>query len=367
MSHELKVVGDCGENRVAAPIRGRGSRCRHWLYTIWLGGNHDSRQREVVLAALATPPAHTRYTVYQVEKGNNGSGDRAEQLHVQGYIGFESQVTLAVVKSRMGFPWIHLEALKGKTDVLRAIKYCQKKETQVEGPWFHGEKPTGSQGRRSDIADVCQAVIDGKDEDTIAAEFPIQYVKYHGGLGMLRLRVCKLKQRKRCLVVVLWGGSGTGKTTRAWQAFPDAFGKRNESWWAGYTGQKVVIWDEFDSSKLSSLDFASFCDTIPLQVPFKGGHVGLGMELLIITTNRDPAYWCWANAPSLEEGRAWERRITHTWRVLAFDSPVPDFWNLRTLLPSDDVDPVRHIYEFDRSYAVPEPERIPEGAVAPLP
>lgn len=321
-----------------ASARARRLVCRHWAFTVWLDESADGRTRTVVTGKLQELPEKARYLVWQLEKGDNGSTDRSEQVHVQGHVSFEAPISLATAKRRIGFPWLHASALRTPIEVSRHINYCKKEESRLPdgGPFEFGDAPSSGQGRRTDLDLVCAAIQEGKTLEVIAEKFPNTMVRYPSGIATLKRLLCKPYRRPRVVVVVLWGDSGTGKSTRAWDMFPGAYPKANEFWWANYSGEKIVIWDEFDSTLITSLAFSSTCDVFPKHVPSKGCHTGFGMELLIITTNRDPAWWTWANAPSDEEARAWKRRLTHTWHVeLPYDGPAPEWWDARRLLPDD--------------------------------
>jgi hypothetical protein len=83
-----------------------------------------------------------RFATYQLE--------RVAHLHVQGFIQLTDKITRATVQKRIPFlARAHLEPRRGTVD--EAIKYCNKSESRVAGPWNHGDKPV-LQGDRSDIA-----------------------------------------------------------------------------------------------------------------------------------------------------------------------------------------------------------------------
>lgn len=94
----------------------------------------------------------TRTLVYQLECGDNGT------QHLQGYIEYKSKRTLAGAKRLLGNDGAHLEARKGTRS--QAIEYARKVDTRVEGPWEFGDMELDTQGKRRDLVNFREQVMD---------------------------------------------------------------------------------------------------------------------------------------------------------------------------------------------------------------
>lgn len=94
------------------------------------------------------------------------------------------------------------------------------------------------------------------------------------------------------VVNVFWGGTGTGKSRRAWdEATFDAYGKDPRTkWWCGYTGQLNVVIDEFRGD-IGIAHMLRWLDRYPVSVETKGGCVPLAANTIWITSNLDPRNW----------------------------------------------------------------------------
>lgn len=323
-------------DEVKSTQRVRALRVRHWAITLWLDEDDPILCRAAVVEKLGSLPPGVRSLIYQLEQVPDSAAEHAGRVHVQGYLCFHQVVSAASAKRKFGYETAHLEALRAPIDVIRWKKYVQKTETRLAGtvPFHLGQVSQAGQGRRSDLATVCERIRGGARVDELVEEHSSTIVRYSRGLNVLWAFVNPPRLRSSIVVAVLWGDTGTGKSTRAWNAFPNAYPKSNEPWWPDYMGEKVVIWDEFDPTKFSSQWFCSVTDPFPRRVPCKGGHRPLGIETLIITTNADPDTWRWNNWCNASEQRAWKRRITFSSEVKTFATYVEWLGGLPGAIPT---------------------------------
>ena len=98
-------------------------------------------------ADLIKPKA--KYFKIQLERGAEGTP------HIQGVIKFTSQVSFNRAKNILGTT-VHLEPVQ---DWPKAMEYCGKEDTRVEGPIEYGERPM--QGKRSDLEEVAGKILTG--------------------------------------------------------------------------------------------------------------------------------------------------------------------------------------------------------------
>lgn len=216
--------------------------------------------------------------------------------HIQGYVEFTKQTSMAEAKLLLGDQAIHLEVRRGTRE--QAMEYCQKDETRREGPWILGD-PSHTQGTRSDLIAVKRALDSGASNEAIADQFFGSWVRYRRSFDEYRaLKKMKVEVRDSTVdptVFVLWGSTGTGKTKAATDAFPDAYWlmkpvDRSTVWMDGYTGQSTVIIDEFYGWLPFDL-LLRMLDRYPLQMQIKGGVVQLLATTFVITSNKSPDTW----------------------------------------------------------------------------
>lgn len=115
-----------------------------------------------------------KYAVWQLEKCPD-----TERLHLQGYAEFSKVYTLTGAKKLFHENYqrtVHLE--KRKATQAKAIAYCKKEETRVEGPWEHGQPAI--RGQRNDIHAVMEMVADNKSYVDISQALPLQAARFGG-------------------------------------------------------------------------------------------------------------------------------------------------------------------------------------------
>lgn len=83
-----------------------------------------------------------------------------------------------------------------------------------------------------------------------------------------------------------WGAPGTGKTSKAFRDYPDLYSKSLNKWWDGYTGQKVVLIDDWDPrQEILIQKLKIWADRYPFNGETKGSSMMIRPEKIIVTSN----------------------------------------------------------------------------------
>lgn len=264
---------------------------RSWIFTLHLEGD--------VIPSIWNPDVLS-YLLYQKERCPTTG-----RLHLQGCLRTPKAIRMAALKAALKLDTIHLEPAK---DWPKVKNYSKKTESRVEGPWEHG---SDTQGRRSDLASPCQAILAGKREREIALEYPETYVKYFRGFQQLH-RITKLAQPREKRVALFWGTTGSGKTRMVHDhCEPDELYNTfciKTPWFDGYNGQRVALLDECGAGMMNVNMLKRILDRYPMDVAVKGGHVRWNPETVVLTSN-DPLEE-WYPGLSRENLLALKRRMT---------------------------------------------------------
>lgn len=227
-----------------------------------------------------------KFAVGQIERGHE-----TEHAHLQFYVQLAKKARLNQLKKLIDDK-AHWEVARGTAK--QCIDYCTKEDTRVAGPWTVGEPST--QGQRTELEKAADMILEKNSMLEVAMECKSSYIRYHRGLQAFKNLVHGSKPRdlkeNGPEVWIFWGDSGSGKTKRAFENWPDAYVKlTNGKWWDGYEGQETVIFDDFKGSSLSLHDFQRVIDRYPLRVETKGGTVELQATRYVFTSNRHPSEW----------------------------------------------------------------------------
>ncbi len=252
-----------------------------WTYTHW-----NWTEADVEKFKLLTTREH-RCAAELSEEG---------KPHLQGALTFTRKYRLTQLKKL--FPETHWETALTRDPE----NYC------IKGPIMINV--VKKQGDRTDLKKVAKAVRNGKNMQEIAEEFPVEFIKFNKGITAWKQAM--LPQRNwKMDVHILWGPSGTGKTREVWDTWGTegvVYPKMKNKWWDHYTGQDVVLIDDFDPSTTGlDLDFLlCLLDRYPMFVEYKGGSCNFCSKMIYITSNINPKEWF--NGRTCEE--AFFRRVT---------------------------------------------------------
>lgn len=245
-------------------------RNRNWCYTI---NNYDDVDTDLVYGLHTI--TNVRYHVVGSELGNAGTP------HLQGYVVFQDAKTLSAVKDLL--PRAHLEVAVGSH--LQASDYCKKDNDYFEqGTLPSSPQQTGEmEAARWDHSRECAK---RGDFDNIPSDI---YIRYRNSLHQIYRDAanCNTVLDGRLQHEWWWGAPGTGKTSRAFREYPDAYIKDpKERWWDGYAGQTTIIVDDFDIYQKSLAgDMKRWLDRYPFQAPVKGGYLKIRPIKIIVTSN----------------------------------------------------------------------------------
>lgn len=205
------------------------------------------------------------------------------KLHHQGYMWFATQrESYKNTAKILGKCWV--DQCKGTPE--HNDVYCRK-----DGD-FHewGVRPT--QGKRTDLTELKQRVVDGESVDAIVLEDPMAYHQY--GRTLNRIEDIALRKRKRTWMTQgewIWGPTGTGKSKRAFEGFDEKTHyvvPNDNGWWDGYTGQETVIMDDFRGD-MTYHELLTLVDRYPKTVKRRNREPAPFLaQRLIITSSLPP-------------------------------------------------------------------------------
>lgn len=220
-----------------------------------------------------------KYIIYGREVAASGTP------HLQGFVMFANGHTLSAVIKKL--PGCHVEIAR---TLSAAIEYCKKEGDFTERgvpPMTQEEK---GQTEKKRWKRILKAAEEG-DTQWLREEEPQVYLLHDKAIARAAKRARAAPQILDELQNQWWyGETGTGKSRKAREENPEAYIKDpQERWWDGYTGQEVVIIDDFDKYQVKQGgDMKRWLDHYPFPAAYKGGYETIRPKKIIVTSNYHP-------------------------------------------------------------------------------
>lgn len=256
-------------------------------------------------------------------KGQKEIGEGGYE-HWQLVCSFKKKVTITAAKQYFCRE-AHVELTRSEA----AEEYVSKEETRVPNSQFEYGKRPFKRNSKTDWDAVWESAKSG-DIENIPSDVRI---RNYTSLKRIAVDHCRPEWRHNITVKCFWGGTGLGKTRKAWfQAGEDAYIKDPcTKWWDGYKGQSRVIIDEF-TGLINIAHLLRWFDRYPCMAEIKGFSVPLKATEFWITSNLNPRDWY--KDITDEQKQALLRRMDVTQFVFEWIPPNEDISDLESFLSS---------------------------------
>lgn len=227
------------------------SRSRDWCFTI----NNPTEEDQSGIDQLEFAAT---YYIAGREVGEQGTP------HIQGFVRFPNPRTLQGVKRILRRA--HLETRRGT--ITQAIEYCKKEGNYRE--W--GDIPTQTAETTKERWRRIISLAETGEIETIKNDYPGMYLRYLEKLRSMAL------PRPVILTEITnewwYGSTGTGKSRKLWQEYPNHFQKELNKWWCGYQNENVVAIEEWSpKNECTASSLKIWADRYPFTAQIKGGSL----------------------------------------------------------------------------------------------
>lgn len=297
-----------------------GDRIRCFMITL----NNPTDAEKTSLRRLGADN-FIRYLVGQLERGETGT------LHLQLYAELTRARSLRQIKQIPGLERAHIERRRANS-ATAAIAYVTKEDTRVTGPtaWAidYGQRARATKFERNLKAPI-KKILEGASLDDIREENPVAWAAEKDKIIQFKLDNDGGRS-DYCQLYIYYGEPGTGKSYTA-RNFLDEDGNPmtyysapwptgGRWWWPGYTGQDVLILDEF-RHQLKYDTLLSLLDRYEFNAEAKGTSFQLSSstKVIIMTTNIHPQDWY--PGKSRHDKAPLKRRLNESGTLLEFLEP----------------------------------------------
>lgn len=224
------------------------------------------------------------YLCFEPEVGESGT------RHLQGYLELSARRRLNPIRKLLGGR-VHLERRRGSA--VQARDYCKKESLTNSTVIFeeYGVISSPQQGSRNDLEELRTALAEKRPLVEIADNHFNQFLKYQRSINAYRL-LKSVPRDHKSRVIVYWGRTGLGKTSRAYaESNRSAWFYPGGGWFDGYEQHEFVIFDDFSGAEFKLPYLLKLLDRYPMRVPIKGGFTEWNPSTIFITSNLDPRRW----------------------------------------------------------------------------
>lgn len=250
-------------------------------------------------------------------------------FHTHIFVVFASRVRFSMIKRYFGEA--HIEKCKGSvSDNVNYVKRTgkwendeSKQEKKIEGTFEeYGTQPPDSKGKRSDMSELYQMVIDNMTNAEILAQNQ-DYILQIDKIDKVRTTILTEKYKETVRldleVVYISGATGTGKTRGVLEKNGYSNVYRVTDYlhpFDSYACQPVIAFDEFRAS-LRIKEMLLFCDIYPIELPSRYANKFACYNKVFIISN-------WAlekqySEVQKDDKETWEAFIRRIGKVIIYD------------------------------------------------
>lgn len=256
--------------------------------------------------------------------------EQGTQFHTHIFVVFASRVRFSMLKRY--FPESHIEKCKGSvSDNVNYVRktgkweHTAKQEKRIEKTFEeYGTQPPDSKGRRSDMSELYQMVLDNMTNAEILAQNQ-DYILQIDKIDKVRTTVLaeRFKDTVRLDLEVIYisGKTGTGKTRGVLEKNGYSNVYRVTDYlhpFDSYNGQPVIAFDEFRSS-LKIKEMLLYCDIYPIELPSRYANKFACYNKVYIISN-----WILEKQyPEIqkEDKESWKAFLRRIHKVIHYESP----------------------------------------------
>lgn len=256
--------------------------------------------------------------------------EQGTQFHTHIFVVFASRVRFSLLKRY--FPESHIEKCKGSvSDNVNYVRktgkweHTAKQEKRIEKTFEeYGTQPPDSKGRRSDMSELYQMVLDNMTNAEILAQNQ-DYILQIDKIDKVRTTVLaeRFKDTVRLDLEVIYisGKTGTGKTRGVLEKNGYSNVYRVTDYlhpFDSYNGQPVIAFDEFRSS-LKIKEMLLYCDIYPIELPSRYANKFACYNKVYIISN-----WILEKQyPEIqkEDKESWKAFLRRIHKVIHYESP----------------------------------------------
>lgn len=257
--------------------------------------------------------------------------EQGTQYHTHVFVVFTSRVRFSMVKRY--FPEAHIEKCRGS--VSENVLYVKKggkweldeskQEKKVEGTYEEcGTQPPDSKGKRADMSDLYQMILDNMTNADILAvnqDYILQIDKLDKVRTIVLTERYKEVVRLDLKVTYISGVTGTGKTRSVFEKHGYSNVYRVTDYlhpFDGYNCQPVIAFDEFRSS-LRLKEMLMYCDIYSIELPSRYSNKFACYDTVYIISN-----WALEKQYSdvqKEDKETWDALIRRISKVRVYTAP----------------------------------------------